>query len=70
MHSAGTTIEGEWDEVMDLVGQWHQKVHEMGISRVQSSVRIGTRTDKVQTAEDKIRSVEQQLQQRITEDEA
>lgn len=43
MHSAGTTVEGSWDEVMRLVGQAHSVVHEMGVGRVQSSMRVGTR---------------------------
>lgn len=43
MHSAGTTVEGSWDEVMRVVGQAHAVVHEMGVARVQTSARIGTR---------------------------
>lgn len=61
MHSAGTTIEGPWDDVYALIGKWHEKIHEMGIQRVQSSIRTGTRIDKVQTAQDKIDSVQRKL---------
>ena len=43
MHSAGTTVEGSWDEVMALVGKAHALVHEGGVVRVQSSMRVGTR---------------------------
>lgn len=43
MHSAGTTVEGSWDQVMKVVGQAHQVVHEMGVVRIQSSMRVGTR---------------------------
>ncbi|KAH3680052.1 hypothetical protein WICPIJ_008417, partial [Wickerhamomyces pijperi] len=63
LHSAGTTIEGEWSEVMDLVGHLHELVHGMGVLRVQSDIRVGTRTDKSQTAEDKVNVVEQKLRQ-------
>ncbi|CDK29084.1 unnamed protein product [Kuraishia capsulata CBS 1993] len=62
LHSAGTTIaEGPWDEVMALIGKMHEEVHSMGIFRVQSDIRVGTRTDKKQTAEDKVRVVEEKL---------
>lgn len=54
LHSAGTTIEGEWDDVMNLIGQLHKHLHEEGVLRIQSDVRIGTRIDKSQTAQDKI----------------
>lgn len=43
MHSAGTTVEGSWDEVMRAVGQAHAVVHAMGVVRVQTSMRVGTR---------------------------
>ncbi|KAI0406708.1 YkoF-like protein [Xylaria palmicola] len=58
MHSAGTTVEGSWDEVMRVIGQAHSVVHARGVVRVQSSMRVGTRTDKQQTARDKVRRVE------------
>ncbi|KAI1809938.1 YkoF-like protein [Poronia punctata] len=58
MHSAGTTVEGSWDEVMKVIGQAHTVVHAKGVVRVQSSMRVGTRTDKKQTAKDKVKRVE------------
>ncbi|KAL2212725.1 DUF77-domain-containing protein [Sarocladium strictum] len=61
MHSAGTTVEGTWDEVFTIIGKAHTVVHERGVARVQTSLRAGTRTDKVQTPEDKVRSVEKRL---------
>lgn len=62
LHSAGTAIEGPWDEVMSLIGELHQTVHEMGIFRVQSDIRVGTRTDKTESIESKIESVEAKLE--------
>ncbi|KAK3340272.1 YkoF-like protein [Neurospora tetraspora] len=58
MHSAGTTVEGSWDEVMKVIGQAHAVVHQGGVKRVQTSMRVGTRTDKKQTAEDKVKRVQ------------
>lgn len=43
MHSAGTTLDGSWDEVMKLIGQAHTMLHEKGIVRIQTDIRVGTR---------------------------
>lgn len=61
MHSAGTTVEGSWDEVMGVIGQCHALVHAMGVVRINTDIRVGTRTDKRQTGEDKVRVVEEIL---------
>ncbi|CAJ2509820.1 Uu.00g057200.m01.CDS01 [Anthostomella pinea] len=58
MHSAGTTVEGSWDDVMKVIGQAHSVVHSKGIVRVQTSMRVGTRTDKKQSAQDKVKRVQ------------
>jgi uncharacterized protein (TIGR00106 family) len=59
MHMYGTNIEGEWDDVMAAVKKCHEVVHQMGAPRISTTIRLGTRTDKNQTMEDKIRSVKQ-----------
>lgn len=61
LHAFGTNIEGEWDTVMAAVRRCHEVVHAMGAPRVHSSMRLGTRTDRAQSLEDKVRSVEQKL---------
>ena len=61
MHMYGTNIEGEWDDVMAAVKKCHEVVHQMGAPRISTSIRLGTRTDREQTMEDKIKSVEQKL---------
>jgi uncharacterized protein (TIGR00106 family) len=61
MHMYGTNIEGDWDEVMVAVKKCHEIVHKMGAPRISTSIRLGTRIDKEQTMEDKIKSVEQKL---------
>jgi uncharacterized protein YqgV (UPF0045/DUF77 family) len=43
---------------MSAIGKAHAVVHERGVVRVQSSMRVGSRTDKKQTAEEKVRRVE------------
>ncbi len=61
LHAYGTNIEGEWDEVMAAIKRCHEVLHEMGVPRISSTLRFGTRTDRPQTMEDKIRSVSRQL---------
>ncbi len=57
LHPNGTAIEGEWDTVMAAVKACHEKVHGMGAPRVFTTLKIGTRTDREQTLEDKVESV-------------
>ncbi|KAF4311993.1 cell wall biogenesis protein [Botryosphaeria dothidea] len=61
MHSAGSTLEGSWDEVMRVIGQAHALLHKNGVVRIQSDIRVGTRTDKKQSFEDKVTAVEKLL---------
>ena len=61
LHSYGTNIEGEWDEVFNAIKKCHEEIHKMGAPRISSTLRLGTRTDREQTMEDKIKSVQQKL---------
>jgi uncharacterized protein (TIGR00106 family) len=61
LHAFGTNVEGEWDEVFAAVKTCHEKVHEMGAARISTSMRIGTRTDREQSLQDKIDSVSSKL---------
>lgn len=61
MHMYGTNIEGEWDDVMAAVKKCHEVVHQMGAPRISTTIRLGTRIDRNQSMEDKIKSVEQKL---------
>ncbi|MFL2860378.1 MAG: MTH1187 family thiamine-binding protein [Pontiellaceae bacterium] len=54
----GTAIEGEWDTVFTAVKACHDRVHKMGAPRVHTTVKVGTRIDRLQTIEDKLASVE------------
>jgi uncharacterized protein (TIGR00106 family) len=58
LHAYGTNIEGEWDDVVAAIKECHRALHAMGVPRINSSIRLGTRIDREQTMEDKIRSVE------------
>ena len=61
LHANGTNVEGEWDAVFAAIKRCHQVVHEMGAPRIATMIRLGTRTDRDQTMQDKIRSVEAKL---------
>lgn len=62
LHAYGTNIEGEWDEVFGAVKECHEKLHQMGVPRLTSSIKVGTRTDKDQTMLDKVESVKRKLE--------
>jgi uncharacterized protein (TIGR00106 family) len=61
LHAYGTNIEGEWDEVFSAVKKCHETLHQMGVPRLTSSIKVGTRTDKAQTMDDKVDSVKSKL---------
>ncbi len=57
LHAYGTNIEGEWDAVFAAIKRCHERVHAMGAPRITTSIKVGTRTDRDQTMQDKIDSV-------------
>jgi uncharacterized protein (TIGR00106 family) len=61
LHAYGTNIEGEWDEVFAAIKRCHEAVHGMGAPRISSTLRFGTRIDRDQTMEDKVKSVAQKI---------
>ena len=61
LHANGTNIEGEWDEVFAAIKRCHEAVHEMGAPRITATIKLGTRTDRSQSMDDKVRSVEEKL---------
>lgn len=61
LHAYGTNVEGEWDAVFAAVKRCHEVLHEMGAPRVSTVIKAGTRIDRDQTMEDKVKSVEQKM---------
>jgi uncharacterized protein (TIGR00106 family) len=61
LHAYGTNVEGEWDAVFAAVKKCHEVIHGMGAPRISTTLRVGTRTDRPQTMDDKVRSVEDKL---------
>jgi uncharacterized protein (TIGR00106 family) len=61
LHAYGTNIEGDYDTVFQVVKKCHGKIHEMGAPRITTTIKLGTRTDRDQTMEDKVKSVQEKL---------
>ncbi len=62
LHAYGTNVAGDWDDVFSAVRQCHERVHDLGAPRITTTIKVGTRTDRLQTIEEKIVSVQQKLQ--------
>ncbi len=63
LHAYGTNIEGEWDAVFAAIKRCHEVLHAMGAARISTNLRVGTRTDRDQSMQDKITSVQKILGQ-------
>jgi uncharacterized protein (TIGR00106 family) len=61
LHAYGTNVEGEWDAVFGAIRACHEKLHAMGAPRISTNLRLGTRTDREQTMEEKVRSVTEKM---------
>ena len=61
LHPNGTNVEGDWDVVMAALKRCHETLHEMGAPRVSANLRLGTRTDRPQSMNDKLRSVREKI---------
>lgn len=61
LHAYGTNVEGEWDAVFTAVKHCHEAVHAMGAPRITTTIKLGTRIDRAQSMEDKVRSVREKL---------
>eukprot|EP00930_Biecheleria_cincta_P070247 TRINITY_DN5789_c0_g1_i1.p1 TRINITY_DN5789_c0_g1~~TRINITY_DN5789_c0_g1_i1.p1 ORF type:complete len:156 (+),score=33.78 TRINITY_DN5789_c0_g1_i1:69-470(+) len=62
LHAFGTIIAGKWGAVMDALREAHDLLHEKGVVRIQSNLRLATRTDKAQTIDEAVQAIEEELQ--------
>jgi len=60
LHANGTNIEGEWHTVMEAVRRCHEVLHDRGVVRINTNLKIGTRTDRPQGGADTVARVHQQ----------
>ena len=68
LHANGTNLEGEWDEVMQAIKACHEKLHKMGVPRISTVIKIGTRTDREQKMAEKIASVRTKFRSSLSGD--
>jgi uncharacterized protein (TIGR00106 family) len=61
LHANGTNLEGEWEDVVNAIKACHEKLHAMGVPRIATQIKIGTRTDRAQKMAEKIASVREKL---------
>ncbi len=61
LHAYGTNTEGEWEEVFAAIRRCHEVVHAMGVPRISTTIKVGTRTDRAHSMDEKVRSVEAKL---------
>jgi uncharacterized protein (TIGR00106 family) len=63
LHANGTNVEGEWEDVFTAIRRCHETLHAMGVPRIHTDIKLGTRTDRDQTMADKIASVQRQIKE-------
>ena len=61
MHANGTNVEGEWETVMGALKACHERLHEMGVPRIATNLRLGTRVDREPSMDAKMSSVKAKL---------
>jgi uncharacterized protein (TIGR00106 family) len=64
LHAMGTSLEGTTEDILDLVAELHRVPFEMGLPRVYTVLKLDERRDKEQSLDDKVRSVEERLEER------
>ncbi len=66
LHGYGTNIEGDYRVIMEALERIHEELHAGGATRISTTIRLGSRTDKVQSIQDKVAAVQESL---LTTDE-
>jgi len=61
LHANGTNVEGEWEAVFAAIRRCHEALHAMGVPRLHSDVKLGTRVDRPQRMADKLKSAQEKL---------
>jgi uncharacterized protein (TIGR00106 family) len=61
LHANGTNIEGEWEDVFRAIHACHETLHAMGVPRIHTDIKLGTRIDRPQIMSEKLASVKKKL---------
>ena len=62
LHANGTNLEGQWEDVLIAIKSCHERLHEIGVPRISTLLKIGTRTDREQIMSEKVTSVRARLE--------
>lgn len=62
LHAYGTNVEGEWDDVFAAFRRCHEHIHELGAPRVFTTIKLGSRSDRDQSNEDKVASARARME--------
>jgi len=54
LHSYGTNVEGDLDAIFATIKKVHETLHAEGTTRLSTSIKLGTRTDKEFTLKGKL----------------
>lgn len=54
LHANGSNLEGELEDVLEAIRRTIETLHEEGVVRLSSHIKVGTRTDKVPTMQGKL----------------
>ncbi len=57
LHSMGTNVEGDLDEIIAVVKQCHQALKEMDCKRISTLIKIDERLDKASSMKNKVKVV-------------
>jgi uncharacterized protein (TIGR00106 family) len=69
MQAMGTELEGSVEDILALAAELHRVPLEAGIPRAYTVLKIDERTDKEQSLEDKVSSVERRVRGGAPEDQ-
>ena len=61
LHGYGTNIEGDYDTIMNAIKEIHHTLHAQGTVRIHTALKISSRTDKIQSLQDKVTAVQTHL---------
>ena len=64
LHAMGTDLEGSTEDILAVVGELHAVPFEQGVPRVYTVLKLDERRDKEQSLADKVRSVEERLEEK------
>ncbi len=64
LHAMGTILEGDWDEIMDLIKKCHKKILKVS-ERVLTTITIDDRKGRIGRISGKVKSVERKLGKKL-----